>query len=332
MWTSSARTICPDARDFVTSPIGRDAARPVSEGRAWLAEFAYLLEGSTGDGTTSTFAAFDRQAWGIETPQSWLDFFTSPTIPAYVFQSRRSTAALTQWSLGEIVQHDPVPIRVDFLEVWTDPHEVFHHLLTTSGKGSRRATSETARFERGHSQVLRSSIEGLTGAIQLLQHVAPGFSEDVRVFSHRVAIADQGASFRGSSGVAYRGLMLFSPPNHWTELHWAEELVHESTHNILITLCANQTLVEGDGQLFPAPFRSEARPAHGNMHALTVAARCVSLFDACIDTNIEVEHFKTRRDYFLAKGHNTYSAMKGRVRLSQLGQSLWDDLITPAFS
>lgn len=317
-----------------TPCLGWDPSRPVDRARDRLAEFCLLLDGSLREQTALRSESYDDEtAPAGEDPAQWLKFLSSPKVPAYVFQHARQSEAGTHFPLREILTFDPGARLVHELEIWSRPHPIFRHLLRTVGKGSRGSSSERADFVKPTSQILRDTMHMVSDALAMLQEFAPGFRSDTDTFIEAIAIADGNASFRGASGVAYRGLIFFSPQKAWNDLTWCEELVHETTHNILMVIAASEPLVNGTNayqETFTGPFRSDLRHPHGNLHALTVIARCVGLFNAFLDKGLNTEYFASRRKDYVDRGLKTLASMEGEVEWSALGRNLLDNTILPA--
>jgi HEXXH motif-containing protein len=123
----------------------------------------------------------------------------------------------------------------------------------------------------------------LERALLLIERVAPGFRAEMDHLIDCVVLVDEGASFRGASGLAFRGMIMLSPEPGWTVCTFAEELVHEMTHLLLDLISIREPLLKGDlafEELYAAPFRPDKRPLYGNFHAVVVVSRLIHLFQA----------------------------------------------------
>ena len=81
-------------------------------------------------------------------------------------------------------------------------------------------------------------------------------------------------SFDGASSFMLWGAVVLNAAEQKTPLQMVQALVHESGHNLLFGLCADGPLVlNGDGERFTSPLRSDPRPLDGVFHASYVIAR-----------------------------------------------------------
>jgi HEXXH motif-containing protein len=167
-------------------------------------------------------------------------------------------------------------------------------------------------------------------ALGLLAECAPGFRADIDTFVQAIVLCDD-ASFRGASGISKKGLVFFSPESAWSVVTWAEELVHEATHNILDAVGARIPLVEGDDafrEMHPGPFRPDPRHHYGNYHGLVVVARLIVLFDLLIRKGYEVTTLEEKKADYIERSVESLKSL-GVARLSALGRVVFEAIVTP---
>ena len=91
-----------------------------------------------------------------------------------------------------------------------------------------------------------SCATAVESALGLIERIAPGFRAEIEKLVECVVLVDEGASFRGASGLAFRGMIMLSPEPDWTTCTFAEELVHEMTHLLMDLISIREPLLKGE--------------------------------------------------------------------------------------
>lgn len=120
--------------------------------------------------------------------------------------------------------------------------------------------------------------ERVEEGLELLERADPDGAAEVRALVREVVFAvgpPQGAReiFDGASALFLWGGVLLNARSHETALSAAQALVHESTHNLLFGLAADDPIVQNPAERHPSPLRREPRPLGGIYHATYVLAR-----------------------------------------------------------
>lgn len=228
---------------------------------------------------------------------------------------------------------DPVTPPGTNIRVWSNPGPRFELLLRSLGRGSRGLNCSMASFVNQSSPQFFNYLSRIADAIQLLETVTPGFAADIRSVVHAVAFVDKHASFRGSSGVIHRGLVLLSPDESWNVYVFAEELVHEATHNLLDLISLREPLLGGAmafEERYQSPFRPDPRHLYGNFHALIVVSRLVWLFKAFEDYEVGSRSFwrEKEKDYCRRASQCSLDVQKYQG-LSPNARFLMNQLVAP---
>lgn len=174
--------------------------------------------------------------------------------------------------------------------VWQRPTPQFAAVLRSQGRGSRSESCANANFLDSSAPSFVQYAAAIERALTLIGRVAPGFRAEIDSLVDCVVLVDEGASFRGASGLAFRGMVMLSPDSTWTDGTFAEELVHETTHALLDLISIREPLLTGQRAfepLFTAPFRPDKRPLYGNFHALVVVSRLIHLFQSFERAGVE---------------------------------------------
>ncbi|MCB9609569.1 MAG: hypothetical protein H6716_23460 [Polyangiaceae bacterium] len=260
---------------------------------------------------------------------SWVDVLLCPEVFAFL------TSAPKEWSWDDL--HEAILARGErsagLPYVLERPGPVMLRILRRSGSGSRRASCEDASFVDPASEDFASHRTSLQRAYQLIAHLAPGFATEIRALVDCIAIVDEQASFRGASGLQYRGMIMLSPTPDWTCGVFAEELVHEATHTLLDLISVREPLLSGRGaldQAWPAPFRPDRRHLFGNFHALVVVARLIHLFRAFEYSEVRSEcDWRARAIDYAVRSRGALEAVDAYPTMSPMARRLLDRLVKP---
>jgi hypothetical protein len=308
-----------------------DGRQPFPRLQDWLADGALFalqnllarrLRDPEDAGLVASIAGLERPLWQASLLQ--------PTVFAFISNQPR------RWSWSEFreaLDHGVGLVDAGGISLASTPGPMFEELLRGLGKGSRGESCETAAFIDSKSTSFASARSSITAAMQLLDECAPGYAADIRAVVSCVALVDERASFRGSSGAIHRGMVFLSPDDTWSPGVFAEELVHEATHNVLDLVSLRQPLVSGADafeEKYAAPFRPDKRHVYGNLHALVVVARLLCLFRSYRGTRVweELDWDARARDYAL-RSLEPLESVSAHPGLSPLSRHLVDTFVRP---
>jgi hypothetical protein len=261
---------------------------------------------------------------------SWERTLLQPTVFAFIANQPRP------WSWPELqdgLSRGLGHVDAGGISLASRPGSMFKELLRGLGKGSRGASCETAAFLEPDSIEFAWARESIAAAMQLLVECAPGYAADLKSVVCCVALVNDKASFRGSSGTIHRGMVLLSPDDGWTPGVFAEELVHEATHNVLDLVSLRQPLVSGlDAfeEIYAAPFRPDKRHVYGNLQALVVVARLICLFASYKGTGVWDERDWDERAFdYATRSLEPLETVSAHPGLSPLSRHLVESFVRP---
>jgi hypothetical protein len=268
-------------------------------------------------------------------PVSWQMSLLHPAVFAFL---AKEPAQWTWQQLQEEVARDGdgIPVGSSNVHVWRSPGPQFDQLLRQLGRGSRGPSCAKASFLSSQSPQFQRYLRLTSDAIDLLGSVTPGFAADLRTTVHAIALVNDQASFRGSSGAIHRGLILLSPDESWDVCIFAEELVHESTHNVLDLLSLRKPLLDGPDafeERYSAPFRPDPRHLFGNFHAITVVSRLLWLFSAFENLGIGKQtYWQQRRKDYAIRASRSLMDVQLYGSLSENARTLLNQLVVPTLT
>ena len=266
---------------------------------------------------------------------SWRSRLLHPAVFAFVPKE----PGPWEWSqLIDEVTRDGDAIRCGDtdLRIWANPGPQFTRLLKRLGRGSRGSDCARASFIERTSSEFDHYATLTHQAIRLLECATPGFATDVKMSVHAVAFVDEGASFRGSSGIIHRGLVLLSPDESWDVGAFAEELLHEATHNLLDLFSLRMPLLIGPEafeERYSAPFRPDPRHLYGNLHALVVVARLAWLFKAFEGYAVAPQHhWQQRRKDYIERALPSLSDVRQYGNQSNIARIMLEEFVVPTLA
>ncbi len=132
----------------------------------------------------------------------------------------------------------------------------------------------------------------IAGAFELLEAGDPEQAAEIRALLREIVLAagaedPKALTFDGASSFMLWGGIIINANRRDDELAMAQMLVHESTHNLLFGLCADEALVENsDEDLYSSPLRQDQRPMDGIYHATFVTARMYRVVQRLLDRGV----------------------------------------------
>jgi hypothetical protein len=265
-------------------------------------------------------------------PIHWQATLLHPAVFAFL---AKEPGPWTWEQLSTEVTRDGDAIEIHDLRFWTHPGRHFKDILRSLGRGSRGSDCLEADFISPLSEEFIEYASRAENGLRLVEAVAPGYAADLRHCVHALALVDSNASFRGSSGAIHRGLVFLSPDPSWDATVFAEELVHESTHNLLDLLSLREPLLDGAAafeEKYLSPFRPDPRHLFGNFHALVVIARLLWLFSAFEVNGIPgQEPWRERRKDYLGKAFKCLQDVRLYQGLSDRASAIIESFVVPTF-
>ncbi|MCS4089637.1 aKG-HExxH-type peptide beta-hydroxylase [Rhizobium sp. BK176] len=259
---------------------------------AWRADMASscaaLLKQDTSSARIAELAAeFDNLDL-----DAWVDAYTHPFVLAYLCEvnsddfKHEIAASIRERTIGAIADFDQrcaeisgTPIRL----VKTEPNtDLVLRGLRIKGKGSRREDCLSATLLLDTDPDFAYYADQIARGLEVVKQTCPGHYNDIVNFVRYISLT-RDASFRGSSSTYHYGMVYFCPERSWTEIDWAEELIHEASHQVLECVAFEDKLFDNDElalkPMFEAPIRKDLRPAFGVFHALFVVARIKQFYE-----------------------------------------------------
>jgi hypothetical protein len=121
--------------------------------------------------------------------------------------------------------------------------------------------------------------EQIHGALALMDAGAPELAAEIRALLREIMLGagsedPKAIVFDGASAFMLWGAIIINANRSDGELEMAQMLAHESAHNLLFGLSADESLVDNSPEeLFKSPLRADPRPMDGIYHATYVTAR-----------------------------------------------------------
>jgi len=119
----------------------------------------------------------------------------------------------------------------------------------------------------------------IQNAFALMDANDPALAAEIRALISKIILAagsddPKALVFDGASSFMLWGAILINANRNDGDLGMVQMLAHESAHNLLFGLSAEESLVENlPDELFPSPLRTDPRPMDGIYHATFVTAR-----------------------------------------------------------
>jgi len=172
----------------------------------------------------------------------------------------------------------------------------------------------------------------IQGAFALMDAGDPELAAEIRALLREIILAagsdDPNAmTFDGASSFMLWGAIIINANRRDGELGMVQMLAHESAHNLLFGLSADETLVENSPEeLFPSPLRADPRPMDGIYHATFVTARMHRAVKQLLEGGILSAELKEKARKDLADNTRLFNQGIATVRqhgkLSPLGEAV----------
>lgn len=321
----SVTIVCPEVGKFSEgySYFGRSV---------WLAEFCNRVAGSARD--TSSVVGDDQFVDGfLERATQNIEEFFSPNLSVYINQR-----VIENWenrvSLKDLFDHDPC-ICGDFSKrVSICPHEIFVTVLQNMKIGSQGKDSSECLPLLESSDEIPIHLQRIDQGFNLVEQTSKDLGEMISFFLRRFILVDNRSSFRAATSYHSRGLSYFRPRESWDVLVWAEELIHEATHNQFHTLLTFDKVVCGAGRTefsFPAPLRSDLRNQFGNFQSLHVISRLISFYRLLNENREYGARSHARIAQLLKNSELPYANLKKCEDFTNVGREIFERELKPIY-
>lgn len=273
---------------------------------------------------------------------TWIDAYTHPFTLAYLCEvnsddfNRELVPSIMKQTIGAIEAFDDccdviegTPIRL----LRSEPNsDVVLRALRIKGRGSRREDCLSATLLLEDDPDFEFYADKIVRGLEIVRRECHGHYKDIVNFV-RYIVLTRNASFRGSSSTYHYGMVYFCPERSWTEIDWAEELIHEASHQVLECVAFEDKLFDNDElaltPMFEAPIRKDLRPAFGVFHALFVVARIKQFYDSLEDKGALEFGKKEYVEGLTARALKTIEPMSALSFITRTGKEILLEYISP---
>jgi HEXXH motif-containing protein len=169
-------------------------------------------------------------------------------------------------------------------------------------------------------------MERLAEGTRYLQRYSEGSYQEVCAVMDGISLLT-GGRFVGSSDIWYHGIAVLNPDDTWTEITFADHLIHEGAH---IALHALNELMPVMYNPFeegaPSPIRSDPRPLYGTFHATFVFMRLVQFFARIVDEGEVSEEVEFRYHRHLKGFYDGMDTLSKYADLTPSGQRVFGEM------
>lgn len=183
---------------------------------------------------------------------------------------------------------DGTPLRGNSLAVEAELEKYADQTLAISHQDPRLAVTHSAQ---GAESVYTSKY---VRALELIDEIDEDQAGEVRAVTEYV-VPLKGAHFVGGSDITLFGASFLRLDKRWSELCFADHIIHEGTHQLLH---AHQEveplLLNREASGIPSPIRKDPRPLYGSFHATFVFLRLSQFMAAVMGSPREDLHGEAR--------------------------------------
>lgn len=305
---------------------------------SWIAEFLKRAEGSLLEAAEKV-GEKDEITEFLETLLSenvWFSLLMTPEVFAYgrQYHIENFTPPI---KLEELLNHNNQADTIGDhgLSLYKTPHDLFLIILRNMKRGSRGEDSSKASFLEAEHPLYAEHLPRIKDALDLMKELTPEYHQVVTTFLNTILFVDEHASFRGSTSYNARGASYFYPKEKWDAYVWAEELLHEATHNYMKTILTFDPLLTGENSydlVTPGPLRSDLRHHYGNFQAVHVISRMIRLNTAFIENGHKADFITKRTKDLYERCQTPYIKMLEEAEFSEIGQEIFDAEVKTIFS
>jgi HEXXH motif-containing protein len=176
--------------------------------------------------------------------------------------------------------------------------------------------------------------EQIRGAFGWMDATDPELAGEIRALLRKVVLAagtkqPKAMTFDGASAFMLWGAIIINVNRSDGWLGMVQMLAHESAHNLLFGLSADESLVENSPEeLFASPLRRDARPMDGIYHATFVTARMHRAVKRLSESGILCAELQEKARQELAENARLFAqgieTVDRNAKLTSLGRAVRD--------
>jgi len=176
--------------------------------------------------------------------------------------------------------------------------------------------------------------EQIRGAFDLMDAGDPELAAEIRALLREVVLAagiedpdPKAMTFDGASASMLWGAIILNANRRDGTLGMVQMLAHESAHNLIFGLCAEEPLVENPPEeLYPSPLRVDPRPMIGIYHATFVTARMHRVVRRLAESGVLPASLQEKAGKELADNRRLFEqgirVVREHGRLTALGEAI----------
>lgn len=304
---------------------------------AWIDYFAALVQNTLDDclirsKTNNDLKGFVDNVKSVD-KKKWKKWLYNPVTVNWC-STHAGNGAISASQVGSLLENldhrsHPVAIAGSPVNILSIPPPVIIQNLRSFGVGSKGPDSSNADHIKDLIEFYEY-INKIIGAVDLIKKYVPGFYKDFCTFVTSIVLVDGKASFRGASSIGNIGLVFFSPDKQWSEITWADEIVHETTHNLLDVVSVRDPILLGKSSFiekYDAPFRKDKRHLYGNFHALCVISRLIQFHTCLVKAGVNKKKSRDKIEEYQERAKEPYRTLLSDADFSELGKLLHEMII-----
>jgi HEXXH motif-containing protein len=195
-------------------------------------------------------------------------------------------------------------------------------------------TDDSVKFEifAPSAEASASCREQIRGAFALMDAGDPELAVEIRALLREIILGagtkePKAMTFDGASSFMLWGAIIINANRSDGELGMVQMLAHESAHNLLFGLSADESLVENSAEeLFPSPLRLDPRPMDGIYHATFVTARMHRAVQRLLESGVIDKKLRARAEKELEENARLFASgietVNRYAKLTPLGKAL----------
>jgi HEXXH motif-containing protein len=195
-------------------------------------------------------------------------------------------------------------------------------------------TDPTIKFEvfAPSREAVERTHAAIDAAFALMDAGDPAQAAEIRALLREIVMAagtedPKALTFDGASSFMLWGAIIINANRRGDELEMAQKLTHESSHNLLFGLSADESMVENsDEELYSSPLRTDARPMDGIYHATFVTARMHRVVRHLLESGVLSASLQEKARTELAGNRRLFeqgiAVVREHGRLTPLGEAI----------
>lgn len=194
-----------------------------------------------------------------------------------VQQGARTTVEIDWLALA---QADMLPVPGSAITFWQDS-PALDRVVASYQQDLARIHVDTRPFRVLTADEVASGASGdhaasFAGGLRLIERCWPELHEEISSLTDHLTLIE-GTPFIGGSAISCLGVSFFKLLPEWTDVCYADHIVHEAAHQRLhVEFEVEPALENGEFVGSASPIRRDPRPLHGVLHATFVFLRLSS--------------------------------------------------------